>query len=143
MGPEDRSLDSVIVKKIRREEASARGSPPCDPPLHTTTPPKGLRTRGEDRTEFPPSLGTVDNDAAPAIGSDDYTGALSGSGESDREGCLSEGKGASTSARLSRPSSPADKVEMKLSVAPRKYALLLIYVADNSITQTDLRTQVL
>lgn len=80
----------------------------------------------------------MDDDAAPAIGSDDYTGALSGSGESDPEG-----KGASTSARLSRPSSPADKVEMKLSVAPRKYALLLIYVADNSITQTDLRTQVL
>jgi len=136
VGPEDRSLDSAIVKRIRREKASAQGSPPCDPPPHTRTPSKGLWTRGEDRTEFPPPLGTVDDDAAPAIGSDDYTGALSGSGESDREGCLSEGKGASTSARLSRPSSSADKVEMKLSVAPRKYALPLIYVTDNSITQS-------
>lgn len=131
------------MKKIRREQASARGSPLCDPPPHTRTPPEGLRTGGEDRVEFPLLLGTVDDGAAPAIGPDDYTGALSGSGESDREESPSEGKGVSTSVRLSRPSSSADMVEMKPSEALRKYALLLIYMADNSITQADLQTQVL
>lgn len=127
VGLEDRSLDSVIAKKIRLEEASARGSPP-----HTMTPPEGLQTRGEDRAESRPLSGTVDDNAAPAIGPNDYPGALSGSGESDREEILSEGKGVSTSVKPSRPSSPADKVEMKISVTPRKYALLLIYVTDNS-----------
>jgi hypothetical protein len=85
----------------------------------------------------------VTDNSAPAIGPDDYPGALSGPGESDREEILSEGKGVSTSVKLSRPSSPADNVEMKLSVAPRKYVLLLIYVTDNSISQADLRIQTL
>jgi hypothetical protein len=109
------------------------------------TLPEGLQTRGEDRAESPPLSGTVDDNAASAIGPNDYPGALSGSGESDREDILSEseGKGVGTSVKPSRPSSPADKVEMKLSVAPRKYALLLIYVTDDSITQADLRFQAL
>ena len=140
VGSEDRSFDSVIAKKIRREEASARGSPPCDSPPHIRTQPEGLRTRGEDGADFPPLLGTVDDDAALAIKADDYTGALSGSVECDREESLSEGKGVSTSVRLSRPSSHAGEVETKPSVALRKYALLLIYVADNSITNNPSRS---
>ena len=106
-------------------------------------PPEGLQTRGEDRAESPPLSGTVGDNAAPAIGPDDYPGALSGSAESDREEILSQGKGVSTSVKPSRPSSPADKDEMKPSVAPRKCAFLLIYVTDNSITQADLRIQAL
>ena len=139
VGSEDRSFDSVIAKKIRPGKASARGSSPCDSPPHIRAQPEGLRTRGEDGAEFPPLLGTVDDDPAPAIGTDDYTGALYGSGECDREESLSEGKGVSTSGRLSRPSSPAGKVEMKPCVALRKYALL-IYVANNSITNNPSRS---
>jgi hypothetical protein len=70
---------------------------------------------------------------------------LSGSGDSDQEvESQSEGREVSASARLSPPFGPADNAEVKLSLAPRKYALLpVVHVTDSSVTQSDLRAHVL
>jgi hypothetical protein len=140
--PEDSSLGAGVAKKTRREKVSVQGSQPCDPSPHTRTPLEGLRNVEEDSAELPPLPCSVEGEVSPAIGSDDYTGALSGSGESDQEvQSLSEGKRVSTPARLSCPSSPANKVEVKPSVAPRKYALFCNYVTNTSMTPSDLRSQ--
>lgn len=69
----------------------------------------------DGRAESPRS---AEDEATQAIGPDDYPGALSGSGESDQEAeSLCEGKGIN----------PSNKVEVKTSVVPRKYALLCAF----------------
>jgi hypothetical protein len=127
--PEDDPLDAGVAKKTRREKVSVQGSQPCDPSPHTRIPLEEHRNVEEDSAELPPLPCSVEDAVLPVIGSDDYTGALSGSGESDQEiQSLSEGKRVSTPARLACPSSPANKVEVQPSVAPRRYALLCNYV---------------
>jgi hypothetical protein len=138
--PED---DAGVAKKTRREKVSVQGSQPCDPSPHTRIPLEEHRNVEKDSAEIPPLPCSVENEVSPAIGSDDYTGALSGSGESDQEvQSLSEGKRVSTPARLSCPSNPTNKVEVQPSVAPRKYALLCNYATNTSTIRSDLRYQV-
>ena len=110
---EDTNLHPRVVKKMRRETVSAQGSVS---PSHTRSPSAGFRNGESSRHE--------EEEAAPVIGPDDYMGALPGSGESDQEvGSQSKDRGVSTSARVSRLSTPADNAEVKPS---RRYALLRV-----------------
>jgi hypothetical protein len=146
---EDTNLDSGVAKKMRREKVSVEGSQPCHSPLHIRSPSAAeLRNEGKARVEPPPLMcpGELEKDeAAPVIGPDDYTGALSGSGDSDQEAeSQSEGREVSASARLSRPFSPANIAEVKPSLAPRKYAFLcVVHVTDSLVVQSDLEAHVL
>lgn len=118
---EDTNLHPGVVKKMRQETVSAQGS--VSPP-HTRSPSAGLRSGEKVGAE---SSWLEEEEAAPVIGSDDYTGALPGSGESDQEvGSQSKDRGVSTSARVSRPSTPANNAEGKPSLTSRRYALLCV-----------------
>ena len=122
---EDANPESGVAKKMRREKVSIQGSQPCDSPPLTRSPSAEPRNGGKVRAESPPLVCSEEGKAAPIIGSDDYTGALSGSGDSDQEvEGRSEGMEVSPSARLSCTSSPANNAEVKSSLAPRKYAFL-------------------
>ena len=117
---EDTKISPDVVKKMRQETVSAQRSQSCDSPSRTRSPLAELRN-GEK--VGPESLCHEDEEAAPVIGPDDYTGALSGSGESDQEvGSQPKDRGVSASARASRPSTPTNNAEMKLSLASRRYA---------------------
>jgi hypothetical protein len=121
---EDANIQSGVVKKMRLETVSAQGSQPCDSPPHTRSPSAELRDREKVGAE---SSCHGEEEAAPVIGPDDYMGALSGSGESDQEaGRQSKDRGVSASARVSRPSTPANNAEVKTSMASRRYALLCV-----------------
>ena len=128
---EERSFDPGVVKKMRRENVSIQGDQPNDSPSPTNTSSVELQNGGKV------DAGRED-EAAPAIGPDDYKGALSGSGESDHEvESQSEGEGVS-------PSSLASKGKLKPSVAPRMYVLLcIVCVSYSLVTQLDLRIQVI
>lgn len=146
--PESTNLDSGVVKKMRREKVSIEGSQPCDSPLHIRSPSAELRNEGKAQVEPPPLMGPEEpeeDEAAPVIGPDDYTGALSGSGDSDQEAeSQSEGREVSAPARLSHPFSPANIAEVKPSLAPRKYALLcVVHVTDSLVVKSDLQAHVL
>jgi hypothetical protein len=144
---EDTNPDSGVAKKMRREKVSVERSQPCDSP-HIRSPSAELRNEGKAQVEPPPLMCPEDpeeDEAALVIGPDDYTGALSGSGDSDQEAeNQSEGREVSAPARLSRPFSPANIAEVKPSLAPRKYALLrVVHVTDSLVVQLDLQAHVL
>ncbi|KAF8497250.1 hypothetical protein F5888DRAFT_1831648 [Russula emetica] len=108
---EDTNLYPGVVKKMRQEMVSAQGSQPCDSPPHTRFPSAELRNGEKFCAE---SSCHEEEEAAPVIGPDDYTGALFGSGESDQEvGSQSKDRGVGASARVSRPSTPANNAEVK------------------------------
>jgi hypothetical protein len=122
---EDTNLESGVAKKMRREKVSIQGSQPCDSPPLTRSPSAELQNGGKVCAESSPLVCSEEGKTAPIIGSDDYTGALSGSGDSDQEvEGQSERREVSPSARLSCTSSPANNAEVKSSLAPRKYAFL-------------------
>ncbi|KAI0003418.1 hypothetical protein BJV74DRAFT_813765 [Russula compacta] len=109
----ERRLDSGVLKKMRRENVSVQRDRPNDSPSPTSASSVELQNGGKA------DAGRED-EAAPTIGPDDYKGALSGSGESDREvESQSEGEGVSPSLRPSCPSSLASKDKLKPPVAPR------------------------
>jgi hypothetical protein len=121
---EDTNLHPGVVKKMRQETASARGTQPCDSPPHIRSPSAELRNGEKVGAE--PSR-HEEEEAALVIGPDDYTGALLDSGESDQEvGSQSKDRGVSASARVSRLSTPANNAEVKPSLASRRYALLCV-----------------
>jgi len=138
LDPENNDIDPGVAKRRRREKVPVQRSRLSDSPLHTSSLPLNQEARAESSLLSRPA----EDKATPAIGPNDYTGALSGSGESDREGEReSEGSGVHAPARSS--SSP-DKGEMKLSVVLRKYALLcIVYVTNSSVIRSDLQPQLL
>lgn len=137
---EDANLDSGVSKKMRREKVSVQGTQPCGSPPLTRSPSAELQNEGKVRAELSPPMSSGEDNAAPVVGSDDYTGALSGSGDSDQGvESQSEGRGVSPSAGLRCPSSPANNAEVKSSLAPRKYApLCVVHMTGSSVTQADL-----
>lgn len=118
---EDANLHPGVVKKMRQETVSAQGS---DSPSHARSPSAELRNGEKVGAE---SSCHEEEEATPVIGPDDYMGALPGSGESDQEvGSQSKDRGASTSARVPRPSTLANNAEVKPSLALTRYALLCL-----------------
>jgi hypothetical protein len=121
MEEEDTDLHPGVVKKMRQETVSAQGSVS---PSHTRFPSAGLQNEEKFSAEF---SWLEEEEAAPVIGSDDYTGALPDSGESDQEvGSQSKDRGVGTSITVSRPSTPANNAEVKPSLTSRRYALLCV-----------------
>lgn len=119
---EDTDLYPGVVKKMRQETMSAQGSQPYSPP-HTRTSYAELRNGEKVGADYL----FHEEEETPVIGPDDYMGALSGSGESDREeGSSSKDRGVSALARVSRSSTPAIDAEVKPSLALRRYALLCV-----------------
>jgi hypothetical protein len=142
----DKNLDPGVAKKMRRETVSDRRSQACDSPPHTTSPSAELRNGKKSHAESLTVMSPGEDKTAPVIGSDDYTGALPGPGESDQEvGGQSEDRGVSASAAsVSRPSTPVDKAEGRPSLAPRKYAFhCVVYVSGSSVIQSDPRAHIL
>ena len=142
---EDVNLDSGVAKRMRPEKVFVQGTQPCDSPPLTRCPSAELQNGGKVRAEYSPPICSGEDKATPVVGSDDYTGALFGSGDSDQgvEGQF-EGRGISPSAGLSCPSSPANNADVKSSLSPRKYALLcVIHVASSLAIQLDLLAHVL
>lgn len=124
MEEEDTDHHAGVVKKMRQGAVSAQGSQPCDSPSHTRSPSADLRNGKKVGAE---SSCHEEEESAPVIGPDDYTGALPSSGESDEEaGSQSKDRGVSVSARISRPFTPANDAEVKPSQASRRYALLCV-----------------
>jgi hypothetical protein len=120
---EDTNIYPGVVKKMRQETVSAQGSQPCDSPPHARSPSAELRNGEKVGAES----SCHEEEAAPVIGPDDYTGALPDSGESDQEvGSQSKDRGVSASARVSRLSTPANNAEVKPSRASRRYALFCV-----------------
>lgn len=116
VGAEDTNLYPDVVKKMRQEASPAQGS---DSPSHTRSPSADRRNGGKVGAES----SCHEEEAAPVIGPDDYTGALPSSGESDQEiGSQSKDRGVSTSARVSRPSTPANNAEVKPPLSSRRSA---------------------
>ena len=108
---------------MRRENAAVQGKQPCDSPPHTRPPSVELRNKGKTRVESLHCLSPKEDEEAPAIGVDDYTGALADRGEDNQEAeCRSEGSRASPSARSSRSSGSANEDAVKPPAAPSKYA---------------------
>jgi hypothetical protein len=116
---DDTNFHPGVVKKMRQETVSAQGN---DSPSHTRSPSTELRNGEKIGGE---SSWHEEEEAASVIGSDDYTGALPGSGESD-QGSQSPDRGVSASARISHPSIPTNNAEGKPSLASRRYALLRV-----------------
>ena len=137
---EDANLDSGVSKKMRREKVSVQGTQPCGSPPLTRSPSAELQNEGKVRAELSPPMSSGEDNAAPVVGSDDYTGALSGSGDSDQGvESQSEGRGVSPFAGLRCPSSSANNAEVKSSLALRKYApLCVVHMTGSSVTQADL-----
>ena len=121
---EDTNLYPGVVKKMRQETVSARGSRPCDSPPHARSPLAVLRN-GENVGAEPSRY--EEEEAAPAIGPDDYTGALPSSGESDQEeGGQSKDRGSGALSSESRPPTPASNAEVKPYLVSRRYVLLCV-----------------
>ena len=81
---EDTNLDSGVAKKMGRETASVHGSQPCDYSTLTSSPSAELQNTGKAREDFSPLI-CPDEGKAAAVGPEDHTSALSGSGDGDQE----------------------------------------------------------
>lgn len=141
---EDLNPESGVSKKTRPEKVFVQRTQPRDSPPPTRSPSAELQNGGKVRAECSPPICSGEDKAAPVVGSDDYTGALSGSGDSD-QGVESqfEGRRVSPSAGLPCLSSPANNADVKSSLPPRKYALLcVVHVTGSSAIQLDLRAHV-
>jgi hypothetical protein len=124
---EDTNLQPGVVKKKRQKTAPAQGSQSCDsPPGHPRTRSPSAELWDGEKVGAESSCHD-EEESAPGIGPDDYTGELPSSGESDEGvGSKSKDRGVSASARVSRPSAPANDAEVKPSQALRRYVLTCV-----------------
>jgi hypothetical protein len=127
---------------MRRENIAVEVSRPWDSRQHTRPPSVELRNRGKTRAESLHTPSSEEDEEAPAIGADDYTGALSEPGESDQEAeCRSEESSAKSSRSSHSPGST--NKEADIYVAPSRYAPSVVHIADHLVFHLDPQAQVM
>lgn len=109
----------------------------CDPQPHSVPPVVEPRNKGKLRAELSPSPHYEEDRDLPAVGADDYTGALSG--ESD-QGEENQSDGGNESSNPFPPSSPLKKTRSKPSLNKKKYVPISgVDIVDGSVFFSVLR----